>query len=78
MPTSGGLGCENRDVVLDVLFVVVMLVIAALDGYQAITGRRVSKRPSRRSDQQMRRQSAIAAVVLTVLALILLGSMLSR
>jgi dolichol kinase len=65
--------------VLDGLFVVAMLVVAALDGYQAITGRRLSKRPSRRSDEQMRKQSAIAAVVLTVLAVVLTGSMvLSR
>ena len=63
---------------LDLLFVVVMLAIAALDGYQAITGRRLSKRPSRRSDEQMRKQSAIAAVVLTLLALVLSASMLRR
>jgi hypothetical protein len=55
-----------------------MLSIAALDAYQAITGRRLSKRPSRRSDEQMRKQSAIAAVMLTVLALILAASMLNR
>jgi hypothetical protein len=63
-------------VLLDALFVVVMLVIASLDAYQAITGRRLSKRPSRRTDEQMRRQSAIAAVVLTFLALVLAASMI--
>ena len=63
---------------LDAVFVVFLLLIASLDGYQAMTGRRLSKRPSRRSDEQMRKQSAIAAVVLTVLALILLASMFRR
>jgi hypothetical protein len=43
------------------------LMVAALDGYQAITGRRVSKRPSRRTDHQMRVQSAVAAIVLSAI-----------
>jgi hypothetical protein len=40
------------------------VVVAVLDAYQAVTGRRLSKRASRRTDRQMRVQSAIAAVVL--------------
>jgi len=51
-----------------VLLALAVYVVAAVDAYQAITGRRVSKRPSQRSDQQMRRQSAIAAGVLAVVA----------
>lgn len=45
-------------------------LVGGLDACQALTGRRVSKRPSRRSDEKMRRQSAIAAVVLGALGLI--------
>jgi hypothetical protein len=45
-------------------------LLAALDGYQAITGRRVlSKLQSRRTDRQVRVQSAIAAIVLSAIAL---------
>ncbi|MEV4641170.1 hypothetical protein AB0J80_27890 [Actinoplanes sp. NPDC049548] len=40
------------------------LVLAGLNAYQAITRRRLSKAPSRRDDRTMRRQSAVAAVVL--------------
>ena len=55
--------------------VAVCLFVAGVNAYQAITGKRVSKRPSRRTDQQMRRQSAIAAVVLGLLGLLdLVGS----
>jgi hypothetical protein len=43
------------------------LVVAALDGFQAVTGRRLSKRPSRRTDRQMRVQSAVAAIVLSAM-----------
>jgi hypothetical protein len=43
-----------------------VLVVALLDLYPAVTGRRVSKKPSRRTDAEMRRQSAIAGVVLMV------------
>jgi hypothetical protein len=46
------------------------LALAALDAYQAITGTRVSKQPSWRSDEQMRRQSAIAAGVLGILGVV--------
>jgi hypothetical protein len=46
------------------------LVIGTLDAYQALTGNRVSKRPSRRSDAEMRRQSAIAAAVLLPVGLL--------
>ena len=54
------------------------LGLAGLDGYQAITGKRVNKRPSRRTDAQMRRQSAIAAVVLGVLGLIVLAGAIAN
>jgi hypothetical protein len=64
--------------VYDAVLVVFMLAIASLDAYQAITGRRLSKRPSRRSDQELRKQSAITAIVLTLLALVLSVSMLLR
>jgi len=64
-------------VLLNGVVLIACQLIAAVDGYQAVTGRRVSKRPSRRTDQEMRRQSAIAAVVLTGLAVILLVSMLA-
>ena len=48
------------------------LVLGGMNAYQAVTGRRLSRRPSTRSDQQMRRQSAIAAVVLIGLATVVL------
>ncbi|WP_412735981.1 hypothetical protein [Krasilnikovia sp. MM14-A1259] len=46
------------------------LVLAGLNGYQAITGRRLSKAPSRRDDRTMRRQSAVAAVVLGIVGML--------
>ena len=42
--------------------------VAVLNAYQAVTGRRLSKAPSRRDDATMRRQSAVAAVLLGVAA----------
>lgn len=62
--------------VISVVVLAACRALAGLDAYQAITGRRVSKRPSQRSDQQMRRQSAMAAIVLTVAAAALLTIML--
>ena len=53
------------------------LALAAVNGYQAVTGKRVTSKPSRRTDEQMRRQSAIAAVVLGVLGLLELAAFLS-
>jgi hypothetical protein len=47
-----------------VLLLLATAALAMADGYQAVTGKRLSKRPSRRTDDQMRRQSAIAAIVL--------------
>jgi hypothetical protein len=44
------------------------VALGLADAYQAVTGKRLSKRPSTRTDEQMRRQSAIAAVVLISLA----------
>jgi hypothetical protein len=57
-----------------VILLAVGIVIVALDGYQAVTGRRVSRRPSRRTDREMRVQSAIAAVVFGFLCLLLVIS----
>ena len=54
------------------------LALAVLNAYQAITGRRVSKRPSQRTDEQMRRQSAIAAMVLGILGLLALGGAIAK
>jgi hypothetical protein len=51
-------------------------VFVALNAYQAATGKRVSKRPSRRTDAEMRRQSALAAIVLGVLGLLLVTTAL--
>ena len=48
------------------------LMLGGMNAYQAVTGRRLSRRPSTRSDQQMRRQSAIAAVVLIGMATVVL------
>jgi hypothetical protein len=45
-------------------------VVAGLNAYQAITGRRLSKAPSKRDDRTMRRQSAIAATCLGTLAVL--------
>ncbi len=41
-----------------------VFLLACLNAYQALTGNRISKQPSRRSDEEMRVQSAIAAVAL--------------
>jgi uncharacterized membrane protein YidH (DUF202 family) len=57
-----------------VILLAVGIVIVALDGYQAVTGRRVSRRPSRRTDREMRVQSAIAAVVFGFICLLLVIS----
>lgn len=46
------------------------LALAGLNAYQAITGRRLSKAPSRRDDRTMRRQSAVAAIVLGILGVL--------
>jgi hypothetical protein len=43
------------------------IVLGAMNLYQALTGRRLSKRPSVRSDAEVRRQSAIAAALLLLL-----------
>ena len=40
------------------------LILGGLNLYQAVTGNRLSKRPSVRSDAVMRRESAIAGAVL--------------
>lgn len=66
----GGMGLNPASDSLKAILTVVSavgLVVAALDGYQAVTGRRLSKRPSRRTDRQMRVQSAIAAIVLSAM-----------
>jgi hypothetical protein len=54
-------------------------VLASLNGYQAVTGRRLSKSPSRRDDATMRRQSIIAAILLGGLTLMawLLGAIIA-
>jgi hypothetical protein len=44
------------------------ILMAVLNAYQAVTGRRLNKAPSRRDDATMRRQSAVAAVLLGVAA----------
>ena len=64
--------CGSRTLrgVLTALAVVVCFALASADAYQAITGRRLSKKPSSRSDELMRRQSAIAAVALYACAVI--------
>lgn len=49
------------------------LVLALLDGYQAVTGRRLSKKPSVRTDRRMRQESAVAALVLLVLVALMLA-----
>ena len=60
-------GCYNVGVLL--LISIAVLAVGGIDGYQAVTGRRVSKSPSRRTDEEMRKQSAIAAVVLFVVGI---------
>jgi hypothetical protein len=57
---------------MKVILVVIAIVICVLNGYQAVTGQRVSRRPSRRSDQQMRVQSAIVAVLFGVISVLLI------
>lgn len=50
----------NETVRMAVIYAVIAvfaLTTGAVDGYQALTGKRVSKRPSRRPDSEMRRQS---------------------
>ena len=47
------------------------LALGAMNVYQAVTGKRVSKKPSSRSDAVMRRQSAVAGTVLVTLCLLL-------
>ena len=47
-------------------------VLGSLNAYQAITGRRVSKKPSQRTDAQMRQQSAVAAVALLGMSTLIL------
>ena len=55
-----------------IVVAVAALALGSVNGVQAITGRRLSSRPSVRSDAQMRRESAIAATVLIVVAVIAL------
>jgi hypothetical protein len=50
------------------IVLIVAIAICVLNGYQAVTGRRVSRRPSQRSDHQMRVQSAIAAFLFGVIS----------
>ena len=38
-----------------IVILVGCVAVATADGYQAVTGRRLSKKPSRRTDQEMRR-----------------------
>jgi len=56
------------------------LVLGGMNLYQAVTGKRVSKKPSTRSDAVMRRQSAIAAPVMfacTALTTAMVGTVLT-
>jgi hypothetical protein len=48
------------------------LILGGMNLYQAVTGKRLSKKPSVRTDAVMRRQSAIAATVLLVLCALLI------
>ena len=48
------------------------LVLGGMNLYQAITGNRLSKKPSTRSDAVMRRQSAIAGTILVMMSSALL------
>jgi threonine/homoserine/homoserine lactone efflux protein len=59
---------------MKVILLIVAIVICVLNGYQAVTGRRVSRRPNRRSDHQVRVQSAIAAVLFGVISVLLLAA----
>lgn len=47
-----------------ILLAMATAILGSLNAYQAITGRRVSRKPSVRTDEQVRRQSAGASVVL--------------
>ena len=53
-----------------IVFGAVGLVVGGMNLYQAVTGSRLSKKSSLRSDETMRRQSAIAAAVLLPLAVL--------
>ena len=57
---------------MHLLIVVPAVVVGAADAYQAITGNRLSKRPSVRTERRMRVESAIAAVVLIALSITVL------
>ncbi len=57
---------------MHLLIVVPALVVGGADAYQAVTGHRLSKRPSVRSNRRMRVESAIAAVVLIALSVTVL------
>jgi hypothetical protein len=63
---------------MNYLAAVFCLAIGGLDGYQAITGRRLSKRPSRRTDHQMRVQSTIAAVALVFVGGLALATAIAK
>lgn len=63
----------DKDIKMNFTFVAVLFgvfLLAILNGYQALTGKRISQRPSRRSDEEMRMQSAIAAVVLGIVGIL--------
>jgi hypothetical protein len=63
----------DKDMKMNFTFVASLFgvfLLAILNSYQALTGKRISKRPSRRSDEEMRRQSAIAAVVLGIVGIL--------
>ena len=62
--------------VLETLWIVIALLgllLGSANAYQAVTGRRLSKTPSVRSDYEMRRQSTIAASILLPLTLLLVA-----
>lgn len=50
------------------------LVLGGMNLYQAITGRRLSTRPSTRSDAVVRRQSTVAGTVLVALGILLVAA----
>lgn len=54
---------------------VASLTLGGMNIYQAVTGKRLSKRPSTRSDAVMRRQSAIAGTALLVSCALLAATM---
>jgi len=55
-----------------ILLLAACVVFSALHGYRAIAGNRLSKKPSRRSDEEVRLQSALAAVFSAILGLLVL------